>query len=283
MVQHRLAASIRGTALVLAAGSAAIAACHLAAPFVTAAARPLLADGLRGLDALAFEDALAGLSAALLLGCVLWLSLTGAVTVAAYVAQEVAAGTRVARLLTRAVERGCPAVVHRLVAGTLGVAVTVGLAGPALADPLPVRPTSSGATSTGTTSTGATSTGPERLRGLALPDRAVGAAWTVQVLRSVAPEAAAGPATRPRTRDSPRPVARDVVARDVVVRPGQSLWTIAAGLLPAPATDAEVTRAWQRLHHANASVIGADPDLILPGTRLVVPHLDAPSLREDAP
>lgn len=38
-------------------------------------------------------------------------------------------------------------------------------------------------------------------------------------------------------------------------------------------TDQEVTAAWHRLHRANAERIGPDPDLVLPGTRLVVPEL----------
>ena len=58
--------------------------------------------------------------------------------------------------------------------------------------------------------------------------------------------------------------------RKVVVRPGDSLWSNAEGLLGPAADDAEVTAAWHRLHHANRSRVG-DPDLILPGQHLVVP------------
>jgi hypothetical protein len=61
------------------------------------------------------------------------------------------------------------------------------------------------------------------------------------------------------------------------------LWTIAARLLPTAATDADITRAWHQLHRANQSAIGADPDLILPGTRLVVPRPTARPTREEAP
>jgi hypothetical protein len=94
----------------------------------------------------------------------------------------------------------------------------------------------------------------------------------------------------------------------VVVRPGQCLWSIAENLLtdglPDPLadqrpqqraggaadrrtrppsdvpsdqpSDREITAAWHRLHRVNAERIGADPDLILPGTRLVVPELTLP-------
>lgn len=59
--------------------------------------------------------------------------------------------------------------------------------------------------------------------------------------------------------------------RVVVVRPGDTLWSIAARHLPADAGAADVTRAWQRLHRHNRAVIGDDPDLIRPGQRLVLP------------
>ncbi|HYN28373.1 MAG TPA: LysM domain-containing protein, partial [Dermatophilaceae bacterium] len=58
---------------------------------------------------------------------------------------------------------------------------------------------------------------------------------------------------------------------EVVVRRGDTLWTIAARHLGAGATDAEVARAWPRWYDANAAVIGADPDLLLPGQRLLPP------------
>ncbi len=89
------------------------------------------------------------------------------------------------------------------------------------------------------------------LDGLVVPDRAVGA------------------------RTAPRPPA--AVPR---VRPGDSLWSISRELLPAGSDDARIAGAWHRLHRANHSRIGDDPDLILPGTRLVVPDLLAPDRKE---
>jgi hypothetical protein len=64
-----------------------------------------------------------------------------------------------------------------------------------------------------------------------------------------------------------RPGRSDVV----VVRPGDSLWEIAAEHLPPGHTDAQVARAWPRWYAANRQVIGGDPDQILPGTHLVPP------------
>jgi len=80
------------------------------------------------------------------------------------------------------------------------------------------------------------------LVGLRLPDRPVS---------SVSP-AAARPAT-------------------VVVRPGDTLWGIAARSVPAGATNAEIARACAAWHAANRGVIGDDPDLIFPMQRLVPP------------
>lgn len=87
---------------------------------------------------------------------------------------------------------------------------------------------------------------PAALAGLRLPDRVTGAAPQVP-----------GHSTASSTRS----------AR---VRPGDSLWTITAALLPRP-TAVRVARTWPRLYAANRAVIGPDPDLIRPGARLAVP------------
>jgi nucleoid-associated protein YgaU len=60
------------------------------------------------------------------------------------------------------------------------------------------------------------------------------------------------------------------VTDTVVVRPGDSLWRIAAAHL-TDAAPAEVAAAWPRWWQANRPVIGDDPDLIHPGQRLVAP------------
>jgi len=51
------------------------------------------------------------------------------------------------------------------------------------------------------------------------------------------------------------------------------LWDIAAAnLVPAERSAATIHRYWQQVYRANRQVVGADPDLIHPGTRLdVVP------------
>jgi nucleoid-associated protein YgaU len=60
----------------------------------------------------------------------------------------------------------------------------------------------------------------------------------------------------------------------VVVSPGDSLWTITARALGRGATAPAVARAWPRWYAANRAVIGADPDLLLPGERLLAPRPD---------
>jgi len=67
------------------------------------------------------------------------------------------------------------------------------------------------------------------------------------------------------------PRAGTAVEETVVVRRGDTLWDIAARHLPADADDADIAAAWPRWYAANASVIGSDPDLLLPGQLLVPP------------
>jgi resuscitation-promoting factor RpfA len=57
----------------------------------------------------------------------------------------------------------------------------------------------------------------------------------------------------------------------VVVHRGDTLWGIAARHLGRGADDAEVAAEWPRWWRANRDVIGPDPDLLLPGTRLTPP------------
>ena len=59
--------------------------------------------------------------------------------------------------------------------------------------------------------------------------------------------------------------------RETVVRRGDTLWDIARAHLGPDATDAEVAAEWPRWHEANRSVIGADPDVLLPGQVLHAP------------
>lgn len=82
----------------------------------------------------------------------------------------------------------------------------------------------------------------DRLSGLPMPDRATGA---------------------PRS---------PAAGGSEVVRPGDTLWSLARARLGPTATGAAVAREWRRTYRANRTVVGADPDLIRPGQRLVLPR-----------
>ncbi|HXV04471.1 MAG TPA: LysM domain-containing protein, partial [Solirubrobacterales bacterium] len=54
-----------------------------------------------------------------------------------------------------------------------------------------------------------------------------------------------------------------------VVRPGESLWSIARAMLPAGASNAAIAREVRKLWRLNAARIGTgDPSLLMVGTRL---------------
>jgi len=232
--------------------AALTAAVLVAAPVGTwSLVRPPLTAVTTQVDGVGVEAALQAVCAAALLASVLWLAATAAVALLAGLGAALAPGSRPTTVLERVTERRCPRRVRRLVVLGLGVTLAAGgTAGPALAAGSPgpgAAPTSAAAA----------------LSGLPLPDRTTGVDLTAT---------AATPSLRPvPARSSGR--SGSVRPATVVVRPGDSLWALAAALLPAGADDAEITAAWHRLHRVNADVIGEDPDLIRPGTRLRVPHL----------
>ncbi|NYF99139.1 LysM peptidoglycan-binding domain-containing protein [Janibacter cremeus] len=59
--------------------------------------------------------------------------------------------------------------------------------------------------------------------------------------------------------------------QSVVVRRGDTLWSIVATRLGPAATDLEIARAWPRWHKANRTAIGEDPHSLRPGTQLTPP------------
>lgn len=98
------------------------------------------------------------------------------------------------------------------------------------------------------------------LVGLPLPDRTTSTtAWVRQV------------SDRPPTPLPARARNRPTTAGEVTVRPGDTLWDLAAATLPHSATETEIDRRWRQIYQHNRSAIGADPDLIRPGQRLALP------------
>jgi hypothetical protein len=131
--------------------------------------------------------------------------------------------------------------VRRVVLAACGVALVSATASPAVAAGAP------GAGAAGHRDRPARLHGAALLSGLPLPERAV----------------------------APRRTPHRVSDGDVVViRPGDSLWTIACRDLAPGASAAAVTERWHAIYAANRAVIGPDPDLIRPGQRLLLPRKD---------
>lgn len=63
----------------------------------------------------------------------------------------------------------------------------------------------------------------------------------------------------------------------LVVRRGDTLWHLAARALGPSASAAQIAAEWPRWWQANRAVIGADPDLLMPGARLVAPAALTPA------
>jgi hypothetical protein len=78
-------------------------------------------------------------------------------------------------------------------------------------------------------------------------------------------EAREGDPVGPEDRDAPG-------WRKYTIRLHDTLWGIAAARLPAGSgSAATIGRYWRQVYAANRAAVGADPDLIHPGTRLAVP------------
>lgn len=99
------------------------------------------------------------------------------------------------------------------------------------------------------------------LAGLAVPDRATALSRMAAVFEEV----------RPHHHDRREPAEPAPTHQRVAVRPGDTLWALAARTLPPGAGDAQVAARWHHLYALNRAVIGADPDLIVPGQQLVLP------------
>ncbi len=74
-----------------------------------------------------------------------------------------------------------------------------------------------------------------------------------------------------------RPSSRQEIAHDdagVVVKAGDSLWSLAASRLGPFATDVEVALMWPKWYAANLAAIGGDPSVLTPGQVLRPPAPD---------
>ena len=98
---------------------------------------------------------------------------------------------------------------------------------------------------------------------------------TPQFAPAASPAAAWPDLTPPTSQPVPNPPSTRWAGTEadgtVVVAPGDTLWEIAARYLGPNATDEQIAAEWPRWWAANRDVIGPDPNLILPGQRLVPP------------
>lgn len=144
----------------------------------------------------------------------------------------------------RVMGAGVPTVVRRVVLALCGLSLAGGLVVPAHADRHAPPPESASAIQS-------------LLVGLPVPDRTTSTTeWLGVVARSGS------------TRESSFAEASDEVIR---VETGDTLWGLAEATLPGGATAAEIDRRWRAIYRANLDAIGADPDLIRPGQRLLLP------------
>lgn len=160
-----------------------------------------------------------------------------------------------------------------------GSAATAPTPGWAMRPTVMPSPTSTGATSPSTTPTASPAASPSASRTTsptAPPTTTPGTQVTVT------PPSPGWTPSRPPARQRTDPTLltgrpRAASSSEVVVRRGDTLWSIVAARLGPGATAAEIAATWPRWHAANAAVIGPDPHLLLPGVRL------APPTDHDAP
>jgi nucleoid-associated protein YgaU len=188
------------------------------------------------------------------------------------------------RALAAVLRRAAPLVLRRGLALALGLAV---VAGPlAAGSPASADDGGPGRAATATAETGAPGTaGLDWPVAPAAAPAAPPAASRVAPPTQVAPPGtprlpAAAHATRvratPPTTTAGRRATTARPATSVVVRPGDTLWGLAARQLGPDAPARRVAVAWPQWWVANREVVGPDPDLLHPGTRLVVPPAAAP-------
>lgn len=174
-----------------------------------------------------------------------------------------AAGRPVRPVCARLALAASPAALRPAVALLVAGSIAVSTAGAAAASPVRDRPP---------VTASATATLPSP--GAPLPDPGWSSALPPAALPSPVwtPSRPAAPA-RPQADVSvvAAPALRDQGSPPVVVRRGDTLWSIAARHLGPGATDAEIAEQWPRWWQANRGRIGDDPDLLLPGQVLVAP------------
>lgn len=208
-----------------------------------------------------------------------WHALSGALAVIALAGPAPSTrGAGIRRAALRALHRWGAPIMRRTTAGALVAAVAAGAPAmaaqaPGASDDLGWAPTASASAPAEPAPAPGPDASPGAEPAAPRPDPAAGAP-------SGETSAAEAPAGDPPAAEAP-----SAPATTHQVSAGESLWSITQELLDAgaagaptdpssggPSAQARVARAWPILYAANAESIGADPDLILPGTVLSVPE-----------
>jgi len=219
----------------------------------------------------ALEDGLALCAATLGAAIAAYLALTGYAMILGAVARR-------GRAVPRALAALAPSGWTRVTATALGLSLSAGFAGPALAAQSGASPSVSAGwvdapVSASSTSTSASASAYDADEGGTLDSPRVGitSAFTVgwaPPIETPTPDpprhATPSPAITTATSASPAPTG-------YVVKAGDSLWRIAESLLDVDATDGAIAAAWPKLYKANQVAIGENPSLIHPGLHLTIP------------
>lgn len=211
-------------------------------------------------------------AAAALAGSLLWLVALWAAFALSITALALLPG-RVGLLAHAVAEHATPAVLRRVIGAAAGTSIlispAVAFAQPAAASaPAPIGASAGPACVPAAVfglpmdrsrgqSESSRPTAPPSMPALGWPTDPVGPAFDGR------PAPAAPKPVRPRP---PGPEDR------VLVRPGDSLWSIAAHRLGPGSSAARVQAEWPRWHAANRQLIGADPNLLRPGAELLAPR-----------
>lgn len=192
----------------------------------------------------------------------------------------------------RAAARVLPRILRGLLAGTLAVSGSAAAAGAASATPLGMDTQTVGTQTVGTAASGHL---PILDRITVWPTGSPSSSETPGGERAVPPKQSAAkqsaakpmppkpmppkplppkpsPPTKQHTLVSQSPAPHADRECSVVVRPGDSLWTIARSHLSDSASDADIAAEWPLWWQENKKAVGSDPSLIRPGLVLHSPH-----------
>lgn len=232
-----------------------------------------LGSGLVDLDSAV--AALAGLA----LGALLLVWCAGAA--AGLAAAAVGSASRAGAALQAVADATTPLLLRRLVAAAVGAAVLGGTAGPAVAAERPAAAASASSSVATPAAPASSASGPATdlawpsaalPRAAARPSSPPAGSPTSSPVTSPAPVPTSAPVDPPAPDRAPQaPRGTAPAGAEVVVQRGDSLWSIAARHLPPGSSRAAVAASWPRWYAANRAVIGADPDVLRPGQRLVAP------------